>query len=103
MSKTIWESLAERTEWMAENALEGIAILSDWEAVRSERKREFSRALGLDPQPERCELDVRVFSEFSGPGFRARNLGFQILPNCWSSATIYYPDPMPKTSASAFF
>jgi len=96
---SIEESLRRKIEHFTANAFEGIATLDDWKAVREERQREFWRCLGLDPRPETCDPATREYSEFSGPGFRARNIGFQLLPDCWSSAAIYHPDPLPEQPA----
>jgi len=95
----IEESLRRRIERFTDGAFEGIATLDDWKTVREERRWEFWRCLGLDPRPETCDPATREFSSLSGPGFRARNIGFQILPDCWSSAAIYYPDPLPEKPA----
>ncbi len=95
----IEESLRRRIGRFTDGAFEGIATLDDWKNVREERRREFWRCLGLDPRPEICDPATREFSTLSGPGFRARNIGFQILTDCWSSGAIYYPDPLPEKPA----
>jgi dienelactone hydrolase len=98
---TMEESLRRRVERFTANAFEGIATLDDWKAVREERQREFWRCLGLDPRPEPCDPATREYNGFSGQGFRARNIGFQMLPDCWSSAAVYYPDPLPEKPSPA--
>lgn len=95
----IEESLRRRIERFTDGAFEGVATLDDWKVVREERRREFWQCLGLNPRPETCDPATREFSTLSGSGFRARNIGFQILPDCWSSAAVYYPEPLPEKAA----
>lgn len=99
MSISLWESLARRTANMARQAFLGIETLSDWERVREDRRREFMTALGIGSLPERCDPRLVETGVFAGKGFTARKIGFQILPDCWSSAAIYYPDPVAEARA----
>ena len=87
---------AEKTPRMAGNALSDIAGADDWNKVRPARGTEFLAALGLEPLPCQCDSGIRNFGETSGPGYRVRKIGFQLLPDCWASAAIYYPDPLPS-------
>ncbi len=93
MTISLWESLAKRTEVMAENAFSDIFSLQDWELERPARLREFLSALGIGELPERGDLRITDYGTFSGEGYTARKIGFQILPACWSSAVMYYPAP----------
>ena len=100
MTISLWHSLANCTRTI-QNGLKDTATLDDWNRERPERYREFLRCLGLDSVPERCDSQVRDCGTFEGAGFQARRIGFQILPECWASAAVYYPDPQPRTSAPA--
>jgi dienelactone hydrolase len=51
--------------------------------------------------PERCDLSAREFGEFRGDGFRARKVAYRILPDCWATAAIFYPDPLTDTPLPA--
>ncbi len=93
--KTLWQSLCETTEAMARDAFRDIRSLADWQRERPRRKTEFLRALGLDPLPQRCPLQVTPCGTFQGPGYRAEKFGYQLLPDCWNSGTLYLPDPLP--------
>ena len=99
MGITIWQSLSDSAVEMARNALKDVRSLEEWKKIRPQRHNDYMRSLGLDPLPERCDLKVTDYGSFKGKGFRARKIGFQILPDCWSSACVYYPDPMPKGKA----
>jgi dienelactone hydrolase len=80
---------------MARNALKDARSLEAWKKQRPRRYREFMFSMGLDPLPERCDLKITEYGAISGKGFRGRKIGFQIMPDCWASAGIYYPDPLP--------
>ena len=99
MGISLWQSLCDRAEAMARNALEDAKTLANWEGMRTKRRADFMRCMGLDPLPKRCDLKTTDYGEFKGEGFRARRIGFQILPDCWTSACVYYPDPAPKAPA----
>ena len=99
MGISLWQSLCDRAEAMARDALKDVKTLDDWKRIRDNRRADFLRCLGLDPLPEKCDLKTADYGEFKGEGFRARRIGFQILPDCWTSACIYYPDPAPEKPA----
>lgn len=96
MSMTLMNHHAARARRMQKNAFHGISTLADWEKVRKERRREFLQNLGLDPMPSACDPKVLDCGEEKGDGYRMRKIGFQILPDCWATANIYYPDPTPE-------
>ena len=99
MSSATMKYLAGRALRMQTLALDQINTLADWETVREERRREFRTNLSLNAVPEVAGLRQRTMGEFTGKGYRMRRIGFEVLPNCWSSANIYYPDPMPASPA----
>ena len=99
MGIALWQSLSDRAENMARRAFEDVRTLDDWKSVRAQRHQQFMRSLGLDPLPERCDLRVTDHGAFEGKGFRARKVALEILPDCWTSACVYQPDPMPAGRA----
>jgi hypothetical protein len=101
MGITLWQMLCNQTESMARTALSDVNALADWQDSVTQRRREFLHSLGLDPLPPRCDLQVTDYGGFQGQGYTARRIAFQLLPQCWSSANIYYPDPMPRDPAPA--
>ena len=95
MGITLWshyENVARRIE---ADAFKGIGTLADWQRARPVLKQEFLRSMGLDSTAPQCDPSPRDFGEFRGEGYRARKLAYQMLPDCWISATVYYPDPLP--------
>ena len=95
MGITLWshyENVARRIE---ADAFKGIETLADWQRVRPVLKQEFLASMGLASAAPQCDPATRDFGEFKGEGYRARKLAYQMLPDCWISATVYYPDPLP--------
>jgi len=93
----IWQSLARQAEDLARLAPSKITNREEWLAGLETRRIAFRRNLGLEPRPgDRSVPATREYGEFFGEGFRARKLGYELAPNCWGSATIYYPDPAPE-------
>ncbi len=87
--------LAGRTDRMKTKAFESVETLADWEAVRVERRRELLADLSLqNVLPAEAPRPV-VWGEIKGDGYTMHRIGFEILPNCWASANVYYPDPLP--------
>jgi len=92
---TLWQHLCDRAAVMADRALADVATLDGWRGQRDTLRREFMQGLGLDPLPPRCDLKLTDHGTFTGDGYRARRIAFQIMPDCWSSANLYTPDPLP--------
>lgn len=93
--------LAGQARKMKDNAFAGIQTLDDWTAVRGDRQREFARNLSLVNNPEFKGGRVVERGDSSGKGYRLRRINFEILPDCWSAASIFYPDPQPTAPAPA--
>lgn len=93
-NSTVWGAIAKCAESMAERALSDVGSREDWEKVRAKRAAEYRASLGLDQLPVCGVPDIREYGEFRGTGFRARKIGYELLPGCWGAATIYYPEPL---------
>ncbi len=91
MNASLWSSLSAQADEMAASALADISTLPEWEAAYPARHEELFAGLGLSPLPPRCDLRLTEYGTLQGEGYRARKVGYQILPDCWASATIYYP------------
>ncbi len=99
MSTSLMRYMTERASHMQSRAFEGIETLADWQALRPARLSELRENLSMTSVPVHEGLRCRDFGSESGNGFRMRRIGFEILPDCWSSACIYYPDPQPTQPA----
>lgn len=93
--------LAGTARRIKDNAFAGIETLEDWLAVRGERHRELERNLSLTSAPRFRDGRIVERGEYTGKGYRLRRINFEILPDCWGAATIFYPDPLPAKPAPA--
>jgi dienelactone hydrolase len=96
MSKTLWQYYTDLGAHMADSAFDGIHDADEWAGLRVQRKDEFLKSMGLHPLPERCEPNITNYGEFTGEGYRVRKIAYQILPDCWATANLYLPDPLPE-------
>jgi len=95
MGGTLWSYIKRTAARITGRAFEGIETLQQWKDERDRRKKEFMRMMGLEPMPERCNLNPKRMGEFSGEGYRVEKVAYRILPDVWGTAHIYRPDPMP--------
>jgi dienelactone hydrolase len=95
MSATLWDYQARVGREIAERAEKDVASRTRWQAARPGLYREFMRSMGLDPLPPRCDVRLTDYGAFAGPGYRARRLAWQVLPDCWATGILYLPDPRP--------
>ncbi|MBN1674040.1 MAG: right-handed parallel beta-helix repeat-containing protein [Kiritimatiellae bacterium] len=93
MGITLWQYYLNRAEQTAARALRTIRSVEDWHAVRAEYHRRFRVSMGLSAVPQTCPLDTRVFQERRYRGIQIERLVFQFLPQCRSTATVFYPEP----------
>ena len=96
MGMTLWDHFSSQVEAMARKALSDVSSLEDWKRLRPQIKADFMASMGLNPLPAKCDLKITEYGVFAGNGFRGRRIGFQILPDCWSSACVYYPENMAR-------
>jgi len=95
MGITLWQYYVDLATRISDTALADVETLSDWQGRREQTRREFFVSMGLAELPERCDLCLTGHGEFSGKGYRARKVAYQILPDCWGTANLYLPDPLP--------
>lgn len=93
--------LAGQARKMKENAFAGINSLDDWAAVRGDRHRDFARDLSLLNGADFRGGRVVERGDHDGDGYRMRRINFEILPDCWAAAVLFYPDPQPSAAAPA--
>ncbi len=92
---TLWDYYVALGRRYAENSLRDINSAARWRAQRPERLRQFFRCMGLDTLPDRAGLRVTERGKLRGPGHTATLLAYEILPDCWTTATLWLPDPLP--------
>jgi len=93
---------SRRSAWLVEREPELPGDADSLESLRAKLHKRFMRSLGLDPLPPRGDLGAKELGTFSGPGFTATKLAYQLLPDCWGTAHYYRPsgeDPTTRLPA----
>ncbi len=96
---SLWSYYVQEGQRQMEAA--GVDSAAAWEARRPQLHRQYMASMGLDPLPPRCELAVREHETFSGQGYRATRLAWQILPDCWATGHYYVPEGPTKEKRPA--
>ena len=96
MGITLWQHYINLAAKISDTALADVTSLADWEGRREQIRRQFFVSMGLDPLPAKCDLKLTDYGAFAGEGYRARKVAYQILPDCWGTANVYFPDPLPE-------
>lgn len=101
MSKTLWQHYLDMTRRFHGNALKGFDSLDAWQSSRATLYDHFMRSVSLDRMPPKSDLKPQVLGAYSGKGFLAEKITYQILPDCYATGTVFYPDPLPTRKAPA--
>lgn len=95
MNVSLWDYYQQAADKTAKRAFERIDQTRDWQALRPQLLREFLESAGLAQLPDYRSADFQDCGIVKGKGFKLQKIAWQILPDCWNSAGIYRPDPMP--------
>lgn len=95
MSVTLWDYYIALGRRMAQDSLKDVKTAAQWRAQRDERRRRFFRCMGLDRLPDRTGLRVRETGKVVRDGCTVTLLAYEMLPNCWTTASLWLPDPLP--------
>jgi len=101
MNISEWDYYRQVSEKIGEQALQDIHSLKDWQAARPGLLREFFESMGLPKLPDYRDPNFTDCGIVKGKGFQMQKLAYQILPDCWASAGLYRPDPMPAGQVPA--
>lgn len=90
--------LANAAATVSDGCLDGLRTLADWQARRSEVRRQLQWMLGLDPLPERTPVLAEITGIVTRPSYRIEKLVFQSLPGLYVTANFYLPvgPPTPR-------
>jgi dienelactone hydrolase len=90
---------ALETEKLRRNCLAEIDTLDDWNARKGEYRRQLLEMLGLDPLPERTDLQAKVTGRAEADEFVVENVHFQSRPGLYVTGNLYRPkevaEPLP--------
>lgn len=91
------------TARLADGELYGMDSLAEWERRKPILRRQLLEMLGLDPLPERSELQPRITGVTQGDGFRVERLHFQSLPSLYVTANLYLPNQVDRPSPAVLY
>ncbi len=86
---------AAETDRLERACLSEIHSIEDWQARRTEYRRQLQDMLGLSPWPERGDLRSTVTGTIEHEQFRVEKLHFQSLPGLYVTANLYLPKTAP--------
>ncbi len=95
MGKTLWQHYLDLTQRIQEAALENLGGLAEWEAGRAALHAQFMRSVGLDALPPKTDLAPERLGVVKVAGVRIEKVAYQILPGCYGTGSVFYPDPLP--------
>ena len=91
------------TARLAENCLNNIRTLDDWNAKKSEYRRQLSEMLGLWPMPDKTDLQPVITGKLEHPEFTVEKLQFQSSPGLYITANVYVPRNLNKPAPTILY
>ncbi|RCS54635.1 acetylxylan esterase [Bremerella cremea] len=89
--KWVKKYLTAETARVTNDPLKQIKSLDQWEANKAEYRRQVQEMLGLDPLPERGDLQATITGQIERDGIVVENLHFQSSPHLYVTANLYRP------------
>lgn len=97
--RLVAEYFATETKKLSDSNFAEIETLQDWEVRRDEYRRELHEMLGLEPLPERTDLQPVITGMLESEEFVVEKLHFQSQPGLYVTANLYRPkevtEPLP--------
>lgn len=79
------------TEKIKQQSAEELNNIEDWDAFKTQARRELQDMLGLYPMPEKTPLQVTVTGTVEHDEFTVQNLHFQSMPGLYVTGNLYIP------------
>lgn len=89
--RQIADYFAVETAKLRDASLADVKQASDWLDNKAETRRQLLEMLGLDPLPERTDLQVTITGQLDHPEFTVENLHFQSRPGLYVTGNLYVP------------
>ncbi len=89
-----WER--QTTQAHAEGSLKSVTSAAQWNAGKTEARRQLFEMLGLSPLPPKTALQPTVTGVLTEDGYRVEKLHFQSLPGLYVTANLYLPEGSQK-------
>jgi len=99
----IAEYFRNETAKLREACLADIKGLEDWKAKRREYRRQLFEMLGLDPLPEKTDLQPVVTGKVEHDEFVVEKLHFQSRPRLYVTANLYLPKGLEKPAPTILY
>jgi dienelactone hydrolase len=99
----IAEYFQQETAKLADQCLSDIKTLADWQAKRKEYRRQLFEMLGLDPLPEKTDLQPVVTGKVEQEEFVVEKLHFQSRPRLYVTANLYIPKGLKKPAPTILY
>lgn len=90
--KLLADYFREETALLGQQTLAEIKTRADWDQQRGEARRELFEMLGLDPLPEKTDLQPVVTGRTMHEDFTVERLHFQSRPGLYVTANLYVPN-----------
>ncbi len=91
------------TKRLAKADLAEIKTLEDWNANKTEYRRQLLEMLGLDPFPERTPLKVKITGVVQHDEFEVRKLHYQSSPGLYITGNLYVPKKLTKPAPAILY
>lgn len=101
--ETLAAYLRAETSKLAERCLSEIHTLADWEARRTEYRRQLQEMLGLWPMPERTDLKPVITGTLEHEDFTVEKLHFQASPQLYVTANLYLPKKLERPAPTILY
>jgi cephalosporin-C deacetylase-like acetyl esterase len=97
------ELMRAETERITSRPLLGIDSADEWNRKLPELRRQFREMLGLDPLPERTDVQATITGTVEHPDFVVEKLHFQSLPGLYVTANLYRPRHEPGRKPAVLY
>jgi cephalosporin-C deacetylase-like acetyl esterase len=82
---------ALETQRLEDDCLAGITSLEDWQARRGQLRQQLLEMLGLDPWPEKTDLQATITGQTEQEEFTVQRVHFQSRPGLYVTGNLYLP------------
>lgn len=89
--RMIAEYFRQETARLSATSLADVRTKEDWLAKREEYRRQLLEMLGLDPWPEKTDLQATVTGRVDKEEFHVENVHFQSRPGLYVTGNLYVP------------
>jgi dienelactone hydrolase len=93
----------EETARVANRTFTGIETLGDWTAQRPALREQLLEMLGLQPWPEKTDLQATITGREEHAEFYVEKLHFQSMPGLYVTGNVYVPKQLPGKAPAILY